>query len=85
MLDNFHHLRILGRGYDRHTRLDDPCLLVSDVRESWAKDGRVIVADVRDHRHERLADVRRIESAAEADLQHGNVHTPAVSAESRER
>ena len=81
---------LLGRGGDhlarlvgehaadhRHARLDDAGLFAGDRRQRVAELLRVVEADAGDDRDQRLADVGRIEPAAQSHFQHGRVQ-PAL-------
>ena len=71
------HLRHLRIADGARAGLEDARLLARDLRERITKDLRVVEADVRDDGARRRGnDVRRVEPAAEADLQHHDIAPP---------
>ena len=71
------HLRRLRIADGARAGLEDARLLARDLLERIAEDLRVVEADVRDDGARRRGnDVRRVEPAAEADLQHHDVAPP---------
>ena len=71
------HLRRLRIADGARAGLEDARLLARDLRERIAEDLRVVEADVRDDGARRRGDdVRRVEPAAETDLQHHNIAPP---------
>jgi len=67
-------LRLLGRRDDRHAGLDDAPLLESDLGQRVAQQLGVVEAQAGDDRHQRRQDVRRVQPAAQANLDDGHVH-----------
>jgi len=63
----------------------DAGLVPGDLGERLAKRGRVIVADRRDHRDERIENIRRVQPAADADLHDRDVHPAAGKVQERHR
>src|SRR5436853_5164779 len=59
-----HGLGVLWDGDRRHARLDDPGLLIRDLRQSVAQDLHMVVADRGDDRNQRRDDVGAIVAAA---------------------
>ena len=71
------HLRRLRIADGARARLEDARLLARDLLKRITEDLRVVKADVRDDGARRRGDdVRRVEPAAEADLQHHNIAPP---------
>ena len=71
------HLRRLRIADGARAGLEDARLLARDLLERIAEDLRVVEADVRDDGARRRGDdVRRVEPAAETDLQHHNIAPP---------
>ena len=71
------HLRRLRIADGARAGLEDARLLARDLLERIAEDLRVVEADVRDDGARRRGnDVRRVEPAAETDLQHHDVAPP---------
>ena len=66
-------LGLLGRDDDRNRGLENARFLGGDLLQRVAKDGLVIVPDQRDPAHARQGDIRRVETAPQARLQHDHV------------
>jgi hypothetical protein len=76
-----HHLARPGLRHatdHRHATLDDPRLLVRDLFQRVPELRHVVEHDVRDDRHQRVADVRAIEPPAEADFDHRDIAPPVA-------
>src|SRR5262245_32934094 len=77
LLDHFTRFRIAHATDGRPACLDDARFLEGDFRQRVAEHLHVIEADAGDNRDERLADVGRIETPAEANLDHGEIDLAA--------
>src|SRR5205814_1967446 len=86
-LDDGAGLRCRHAADDRTARLDDARLLGRDARQAVAELLRVIEADAGDDRQRRPADVGRIKTTAETNLDDGRLGatTPEVEEAQRRR
>jgi len=85
-LDHRRGFRAQPAHHDRSGRFDDPRLLRGDRLQGVAEDFRVVEADGRDDRGEGMSDhVRRVQSTAEADLEHGSPNSRVSKCEERDQ